>query len=375
MYFYVGKEVKVYTYAQYIENLFKLLSRDLEYDLFNSFLRYKYSNRRIKRLKESICIDINKTSAFYFITPKQVVVDIDNDVHVDVRIATNPSIYPINEKELALFIRCASTGSNFDHTFIAMTRVALEAVHREPIRVKPVIVPLLPYENIEDPRIFRRVEGYEVFHVRSFKSNHIDGVLTFLAKIADLTENIMDMHIVPIIFRSKLYGDVIIRDCRDSFALNSDIMVLRPFFRYSKQGGIALAPRKDYVVFIDDIIFIPELLPQDDEIKTGGNIAIAIGSNEHLLIYHAVDTYGLYHIYAAILDSNGNLLGMTSKPILSPGILPRAFCSGRRPGTLFVCGAAKLHEEILVSLGIDDEFSMIIAIPFEEILNCISWIT
>ncbi|OYT46487.1 MAG: hypothetical protein B6U85_07465 [Desulfurococcales archaeon ex4484_42] len=86
-------------------------------------------------------------------------------------------------------------------------------------------------------------------------------------------------------------------------------------------------------VMFNELRPIPELLPQGDEVKTGGNAVTKLSNNEYLLICHVVDKYGIYYTYAAILSDQGEPLMMSEEPII---ILNPYLYVGRRPGIVFV---------------------------------------
>ncbi len=162
-------------------------------------------------------------------------------------------------------------------------------------------------------------------------------------------------HVKAVSFESSRWGEFLLSDYRDTFPLSSETMVIRPFFREKSTGFIVLAPRKGTVVEFDEALIPPELAPGNGEVKTGGNVSLKLSSNEYLLLYHAVDHHGAYFVYAALMDAQGNLLALARDPLIAP---EPGLYSGRRPSTVFPCGAVKVGDSILITAGVDDEITV-----------------
>ncbi len=100
--------------------------------------------------------------------------------------------------------------------------------------------------------------------------------------------------------------------------------------------------------------------------------SVTISSNEHLLIFHGVDSvYGAYHTYAALLSDDGELLAVTPEPISSPR--PSDYF-GARPTTLFPCGATLIGNEVLLSAGKDDEITLILSAALDAVMERMKFI-
>ena len=130
-------------------------------------------------------------------------------------------------------------------------------------------------------------------------------------------------------------------------------MVVRPWIEELGVGAIGVAPRKNSIVEVNDIVFYPELAPMKGERKTGSNCIAKLSSNEYLLLFHGVDElFGYYYTYVALISNGGELLAMTPRPVITPRIHDYF---GARPATLFVCGAQVVEDKLILSAGKDDE--------------------
>ncbi len=161
------------------------------------------------------------------------------------------------------------------------------------------------------------MDNNELYHVRAIMGREKDDsyVLTFASRIND---DGFPEYIESIRFKRIDGSEGIIRDYRDTFPLNKDYMVVRPVIKQRDLAEIIIAPRKGFVVDIRDLRVYSELLPTNDEVKTGSNCALKISSDEYLVFFHSVDKYyTLYHTYVAVFNNDDELLGL-SKTLLSP---------------------------------------------------------
>lgn len=140
-------------------------------------------------------------------------------------------------------------------------------------------------------------------------SKPIAGASSFVLTFTSILKEGSDVpeHMEPVRFRDPISGEeAIIRDYRDTFPLSDSLMVLRPWFEDLGLGAPLIAPREGPVVDLLDARTYPELMPMSNERKTGSNCSVRVLSNEHLLIFHGVDSvYGAYHTYAALLSDDG----------------------------------------------------------------------
>ncbi|RLE64321.1 MAG: hypothetical protein DRJ47_07975 [Thermoprotei archaeon] len=293
-----------------------------------------------------------------YITASGVRVVSEAGIPIHTSVVSNPSI-GIQGNNATLYLRLASIGSEFSRTFIASAQVSLEALKGEIKAVaKPILYGLLPYECVEDPRV-DPVTYRDLYHVRAMYMPPYSCVLTFRTRL----EYGKPKEIEAVHFMDS-NGDVfLLRDYRDTFPLNKGFITVRPYLREYQLGGIFIGPRRGAEVSFSELRAVPELLPKGDERKTGGNTSLKLSSNEYLLFYHAVDKHGVYYTYVALFDENAELLALTRDPVIAPD--PGVY-SGRRPSTVFVCGAIKHGNVIFVTAGRDDEIAIIYRIEEEK---------
>lgn len=302
-------------------------------------------------------------------------------LQVPLRIAANPAIL-IDGEDAVLYVRVSTLGSHpipdpGSRTFICVGRVPLRELEgRLRLNARPALYPLVYVERVEDPRVLVGRRGRELYHVRAVMpwrpvAGASSFVLTFTSTLKEGSDVPEDME--PVRFRDPVNGgEVIIRDYRDTFPLNDSLMVLRPWFEDLGLGAPLVAPRDGPVVDPLDARAYPELMPTGNERKTGSNCSVRISSNEHLLIFHGVDSaFGAYHTYAALLSDDGELLAVTPEPISSPR--PNDYF-GARPATLFPCGAALISDEVLLSAGKDDEITLILSTALDTIMEKMKFI-
>ncbi len=97
----------------------------------------------------------------------------------------------------------------------------------------------------------------------------------------------------------------------------------------------------------------PLLVSEDFEIKVGWSTnALKISSNEYIVGWHGVGRDYIYRNGLALVDSEGNLLGI-SDYLLSPKPSIEEFY-GDRPGVIFGCGLVKYQEYLLWVGGVSD---------------------
>lgn len=362
--------------ARFKEYMIKVMSyvrhASIERRLEAKFYEAKKKTRIERKLTDRTLFDIRA-----FILPWNVEYTTPHGIPMKIKLVMNSAIFRKENDTMGIFLRLASPGTfmlgcRLSRTFIGYTEIKYEDLKGEvKVKAKPVLYPMLSSECIEDPRV--DTENYkELYHVRGYymfyRVHGMDtAVLMFRAKLNDKME---PYEVEPIHFIDD-EEIVIIRDFRDSFPLSRKTMVLRPWLTSINTGGVYVGPREETTVDFRGLEPVPELLPQKDEQKTGGNAAVKISSNEYLLIFHTVEIYGMYPQYAALFDENGELLAVTPEPVISP--LPNVY-HGARPGTIFVCGATIYKDKLIVSAGKDDEILLIMEAPLQRIIDSMKWL-
>ncbi|WFO75128.1 hypothetical protein J4526_08650 [Desulfurococcaceae archaeon MEX13E-LK6-19] len=340
-------------------------------------LEAKYFEARKRIRVERKYVDRDLFNVRAYILPWNVEYRTPEGIPIKTKLVMNSAIFHKGGGKFGIFLRLLSLGGfmlgcRLSRTFIGYTEIDYEDLVGEvKVKAKPVLYPILSAECIEDPRV-DPLNPHDLYHVRGYylfyRVHGMDvAVLMFRAK---LNESMEPYEVEPIHF--TLDDDiVIIRDFRDSFPLSPKTMVLRPWLTSINTGGVYVGYREETTVDFKSLEPIPELLPHGDEKKTGGNASVKIGSNEYLLIFHAVDIYGQYPQYAAVFSEDGELLGVTPEPVISPQ--PRLY-HGARPGTIFVCGAALYKDKLLLSAGKDDEILVIYEADLQKILDAMKWV-
>jgi len=302
-------------------------------------------------------------------------------IQVPLRIAANPAIL-IDGDDAVLYVRASTLGSHpipdpGSRTFICVGRTPLRELEgRLRLNAKPALYPLIYTERVEDPRVLAGQRGRELYHVRAIMpSKPIAGASSFVLTFTSTLKEGSDVpeHMEPVRFRDPLNSEeAVIRDYRDTFPLSDSLMVLRPWFEDLELGAPLVAPREGPVIDPLDARAYPELMPAGNERKTGSNCAVRVSSNEYLLIFHGVDSvFGAYHTYAALLSDDGELLAVTPEPVSSPR--PNDYF-GARPTTLFPCGATLVGDEVLLSAGKDDEITLILSAPLNDVIGRMKFI-
>lgn len=323
--------------------LSSVMSRVWEERFREEFLRSR--SGALERAKRPI--DVFSSRAF--ILPDRIRVEFPAGTSVIVSTVSNPALRVKNRK-VTIYLRVSTLGSWFGRTFISIVEFDFDELKGVvDVEARMLIPALMPFECVEDPRV--DVDSEDVlYHVRGFYTKWLNATLTFVAKFTH--DGIL---LRPVAF-SDGSEEFILRDFRDTFPLNSRMMILRPYFRDLETGGIFVGPREGEVVDAGEVKPIPELMPGKGELKTGGNCVIPISKREYLLIYHTVDEFEVYRCYAAILNSEGEVLAYTPRPILVPD--PHIY-SGRRPGTVFPCGIGVIGNTVVVVAGFSDEIVVV----------------
>ena len=142
---------------------------------------------------------------------------------IPIRIASNPSIV-LRNGYAELFIRCASIGSDFDHTFIAVTeRIPIDRVAGiNSIAARAVLHPYLSFENVEDPRIGAE-DSAMLYHVRIYAEPR-NVVLTFRAHLSNDGAGQNE----PLVFEGVDGSLCMLRDYRDTFRFRGTISLSDP---------------------------------------------------------------------------------------------------------------------------------------------------
>ncbi len=348
---------KIEEYFDHIFSSVNLEANKVLYDKFleargRSKLSRKRSGRSIVRMRG-------------YIIPLDVKVSSSRDIPIIPSIVSNPAL-GVKGDEAYIYLRIASTGSTFSRTFIVYTTLRVEEL-RGRIQVKgyPLLYAIMPYECVEDPRIDPDTPQL-LYHVRALYQTQASSVITFQSRVNGRVDEIEAVY-----FYSSKWGSFLLQDYRDTFPLNRGFMAIRPYFKDRGFGVIAIGPREGAKVEFDEMEIVPELLPQHGELKSGGNASLKISRNEYLLIYHIVDNHGIYYTYAALFSDDAELLALMEEPLIVPDI---GVYSGRRPSTVFVCGAAKYGNIILISAGRDDEISIIYEVEEEKLLSKLKYL-
>ena len=364
---------------EYREFMLKLVSmirrRDVEELLARKFREARSRAPRVERRNVDRG-DVFRVRAY--VISKDVSVCSLEGIEIPVRIVTNGTIV-VSGDRAELYYRLGSLatpplGCWNDRTFIAYSSLKLDELRgRLRIEAKPVLYPLLSMECAEDPRIdpddpqvLTHVRG----HYRFWKlmDMHVY-VLTFISRReSDGSVKIIE----PIVFK-WLDGSIFLyRDYRDTFPLSKSFMMTRPWIEELDTGVPFVGPREWNVVEAKELRTWPELITTSDEIKTGGNCSAKLSSNEYLVFLHSVDRYfGCYYTYAAIFSDDGELLGISPEPVISPK--PRLFW-GTRPSTIFVCGAQVVKDRVLVAAGKDDEMLVILEAGVDDVVSRIRFL-
>jgi len=343
-------------YGDYVSYVLAKINDKADKVLLGKFMKCRKKDKIRKKYGKNVC------RIKGYILPNTLEVFSSEGIRIPLRIASNPAI-TIKEDRVLLYIRVASIGGDFNVTSIVHAEARINEMSGEiRLTARELLYPIMPYENVEDPRV-DPLNDKELFHVRGFDVGN-GAVITFRALLNEDHNEVLLME--PIRFREEDGEEFVLRDYRDTFSLNDKYMIVRPFFRSIGTGGIFIGPRDEAVVSFRELNPISELLPQEDEIKTGGNAVAKISSNEYLLIYHCVDRHRVYYTYAAILSDDGELLSMTKEPIIVPS---SGDYVGRRPGTVFVCGVAKYKDEIIITAGKDDEIVLIYSIHEDDLFE------
>ncbi len=372
----VYRDYKNVTTHEFKDYMYRIMAR-IRHASIERYLEAKFYDARKKVRVKRKYVDRDLFNVRAYILPWNVNYRSPEGIPIKIKLVMNSAIFHKGNGRFGIFLRLLSLGGfmlgcRLSRTFIAYTEIDYDNLFGEvKVDAKPVLYPILSSECIEDPRV-DPLNPYDLYHVRGYymfyRVHGMDvAVLMFRAK---LNENMEPVTVEPIHF---LLDDdvVIIRDYRDSFPLSPKIMVLRPWLTSLNTGAVYVGYREDTTVDYRSLEPVPELLPHGDEKKTGGNASVKIGSNEYLLIFHAVDVYGQYPQYAAVFSEDGELLGVTREPIISPQ--PRLY-HGARPGTIFVCGATLYKDKLLLSAGKDDEILVIYEADLQKILDAMTWL-
>ena len=349
-------------FEKYMDGVTSLIRSDVERDLLDKVSKAE-AMRKLRRSKR----ERNILRMRAYIIPENVSLISRAGIPIQLSIVANSAIAKIDSSRALILLRVASIGSQFSRTFIALAEEDVrQLVDEVKINAEPILNTILPYESVEDPRIDPE-DLSSIYHVRLLFTPKEPYTLTFASRLGG-DRRPENLEVVSFVKDGSAF---ILRDYRDTFPLNRRMMVVRPFISEAKIWGIFIGPRRGSVVEFKELEPIPDLLPDMDERKTGGNCAVKISSNEYMLIFHAVDKHGIYYHYAALFDDMGELLGMSTEPIISPSI---GVYSGLRPSTVFACGAMLYDDRLLVSAGRDDEITIIFEGDLEEILQSLTFL-
>lgn len=340
----------------YFDHLFSSVIVEADEILYKKYLKARSKSSFTRKKSGKSLVRIRG-----YITPPDVAVVSATGIPIIPRIASNPAIR-IHGDNVRVYLRLASIGSVFSRTFIAVAELKIENLRgRIKVEAHPILYGIMPYECVEDPRVDPEDPGV-LYHVRALYRTKESRVFTFQSRV----KNCRVDKIEVVNFYSEKWGVFLLQDYRDTFPVNRDYMMIRPFFKDRNFGLVAVGPRDGARVNFDEVDVIPELLPSKDEYKAGGNASLKLSSNEVLVLYHVVDSHGVYYTYAALFDNSGELLASTEEPVIAPEI---GVYSGARPSTIFVCGLALYGGKLLISAGRDDEITLIYEGELEEILE------
>ncbi len=362
-------------YRDYVMEIMSLWSRDLERLLGEKIVAARREKPRVER-KLSDGHEVFEIRAY--IIGSNILVRSPSGIEIPLRIAANTGM-AVRKDTVYLYMRLSSLGGHpipnpWSRTFIGLAKTSLDKLHGSmELEAKPILYPLLSTERVEDPRVDPD-NMTELYHVRAYSTyKEVCGadsyVITFRSDIGN--DGVPD-NMEPVLFRSPDGSLHIIRSYRDTFPLNKEYMVTRPWIEEMSVGAIMIGPREKNIVDARELRAYPELTPTSSERKTGGNCTAKISSNEYLLFFHSVEAYfGGYYTYAAIMDGNGELLGLTPEPIISPRVNDYI---GARPATVFVCGAQLVGDKVLVTAGKDDEITLVMEASLDSIIEKIKFI-
>lgn len=350
-------------YAFFYSEILKSINDEATKIITEKFIKSRKASPLVeRRLKER-----NLFKIVAYVIPRNVDLRSDKGIFMEIRSVTNPSVAYVKGKKITLFLRVNTIGSRFNRTFIASTVLNFNELEGSlKIKAKPLLYAIIPYESVEDPRV-NPEDMQELYHVRALYLKNEKSIITTVVRLNGKNK--------PIILKTLVFKGndkyFLLRDYRDTFALNNKTMIIRPYLRELNSGGIFIAPRKDNVIFFDEMEAPPELQPRNWEVKTGGNCSVKISNNEYLLLYHVVDNYGIYYTYAALLTKSGKLIALSKEPILTP--LIGTYC-GQRPSTIFVCGAIVYKDKLIVASGRDDEITVFYSSPLQKVLDSLTYI-
>jgi len=354
-------------FMNYLSSILNMVNKDLDSVLFSKLHESIGKSKVKRRLSDS---NVFKLRAY--LLPCDIYVISPSGLFVNVLTVSNSAI-TVRGDSLGIFLRLGSL--NFSRTFIAYGEIPLKYLNgRLKIEAKTILPPILSSECVEDPRL--DPDDYNhLYHVRAYymSSGTLKSVvMTFHSRVTYGVNYVRINSLEPVVFEYN-GAEYIIQDYRDTFPLSSKVMLVRPWIRSVGIGGIFVGFRKDFKVNFKSLRPIPELLPNPEfELKTGANASLKLSSNEYLLLFHSVERiHGIYYTYAALLSDDGELLGVTPEPIISP---QPGIYSGRRPSTIFVCGAIILNDKVLVSAGKDDEVLIMMEADLNDILNKIKYV-
>ena len=375
---YYLDNVSVEDYRNYIVSILKRRSKVIEEILASKLIKAIKAKPKVKR-RLKLSSEVFELKAY--ILGYDVDLESSSGIKIPLRIASNPSI-TLDGDDVVIFMRLSSLGGHpipnpWSRTFIGLGRIPLNYLSgRIKLHGELILYPLVSVERVEDPRIYMDYVRKELYHVRAIKPyKSIDGssdvneyVITFTSRLGD---DWKPRKMEPVRFKHQ-GEEYIISDYRDTFPLNNEFMIVRPWVSKFEVGGILIAERDEAVVDTVSIRAYPELMPLEWERKTGSNCVAKLSRNEYLLFFHGVDDlFGTYHTYVALLSSSGELLGVSPEPVITPR--PKDYV-GARPSTVFVCGAQVIKDKIIVSAGKDDEITIFLEAEIDKLLSRIEYI-
>ncbi len=357
-------DLDVVSYREYVMSLFKMVDKRSRRELLEKMLKMRGRRKITRKLKGS---NIFKLKAY--ILPRDIEVESPEGIALQALTVSNPAAIINDRNSILLLPRIG--GLNFSRTLIGYSHVSFGEIQGEMrIRAKVLMMPMLSSESVEDPRVDPDDETH-VYHVRAFDVPTWPCfkrfVFPFSARIAHRGDQIIAEEIEPIVVIRD--DNVVLLDhFRDTFPLSRNIMLVRPWFDERKIGGVFIGEREENQVKYESLRPVPELLPIPGlEVKVGCNVVLRLSRGERLIIFHSVDhPHGTYHHFAALADDGGEIMGITDEPIISP--MHQLYC-GRRPATIFVCGAIRAKDKLMLFAGKDNEIIIILESEMDEVFE------
>ena len=284
--------------------------------------------------------------------------------------------------ELLVFPRLI-TGYFWYTSVVGLVRLRLDDVlsGKPPGEVEARIV-LHPRERwdlagCEDPRV-SHVDGkfyilYTALEPRLDRFHAVNAVSR--QALAVLSE---DMRVERRVLLRIAGGDgaeYLVPEVKDSALLRREPqgfwMLLRPHIGPVAAGWRGFASLNQGIVNAETLE--PILLPEPWEFKVGWSTnAVEIGSDEYLVAWHGVGWDMVYRTGFAVVNGEGELLGITTSYLLEPRTVQEM--SGERPGVIFGCGLIRLEEQLLMVAGFADTGFAVYRAELDRVMEEVRWL-